>query len=212
VRLGEDRLVLLLRGVSPVERIEVEQVWTRAGDPQYAVPAVLVGGTNGKGRLVTALSAMLSRRYRTGAFIKPHLKSIRERWRLGDADVDADSFAAAAERARRGPAEQGPIAALRDGLERRLVELGLRYGCTPLVNGSGPRSVTPDLMKRMLDTGIDLMAIKYRSLRGDDMLAMVEAAGDRVSIDREAIPLQLARPGSPSPSEPRSPRHRSRRR
>jgi len=50
------------------------------------------------------------------------------------------------------------------------------------IHGSGPRSVTPALMKRMLDDGIDIVAIKYRSLRGDDMLAMVEAAGDRVSI------------------------------
>jgi dihydrodipicolinate synthase/N-acetylneuraminate lyase len=50
------------------------------------------------------------------------------------------------------------------------------------IHGSGPRSVTPDLMRRMLDTGIDLMAIKYRSLRGDDMLAMVETVGERVSV------------------------------
>jgi 4-hydroxy-tetrahydrodipicolinate synthase len=48
--------------------------------------------------------------------------------------------------------------------------------------GSGPRSVTPDLMRRMLDDGINIMGMKYRSLRGDDMLAMVEAAGDKVAV------------------------------
>lgn len=48
--------------------------------------------------------------------------------------------------------------------------------------GSGPRSVTPDLVSRMLDDGIDLVAMKYRSLRGDDMLAMVEAVGDRTAV------------------------------
>lgn len=48
--------------------------------------------------------------------------------------------------------------------------------------GSGPRSVTPDLMRRMLDEGIRFVAMKYRSLRGDDMLAMVEAIGDEVSV------------------------------
>ncbi len=48
--------------------------------------------------------------------------------------------------------------------------------------GTGPRSVTPDLMRRMLDDGIRVMGMKYRSLRGDDMLAMVEAAGDQVDV------------------------------
>ncbi len=49
-------------------------------------------------------------------------------------------------------------------------------------HGSGPRSVTPALMRRMLDEGIRIIAIKYRSLRGDDMLAMVEAVEDRVAV------------------------------
>ncbi len=48
--------------------------------------------------------------------------------------------------------------------------------------GSGPRSVTPDLMGRMLDDGIDFVAMKYRSMRGDDMLDMVRIAGDRVEV------------------------------
>jgi dihydrodipicolinate synthase/N-acetylneuraminate lyase len=48
--------------------------------------------------------------------------------------------------------------------------------------GSGPRSVTPDVMRRMLDAGINLVAMKYRSLRGDDMLAMVEAARGQVDV------------------------------
>ena len=68
-----------------------------AGRPERAVPVVLVGGTNGKGRLVAALSAVLSTRYRTGAFLKPHLKSVRERWRVNDGDASMEAFAAAAE-------------------------------------------------------------------------------------------------------------------
>jgi len=70
-----------------------------AGNPECAVPAVLIGGTNGKGRLVTALSAILARRYRVGAFIKPHLKSIRERWRINDRDVSPGAFTSACDEA-----------------------------------------------------------------------------------------------------------------
>ena len=81
---GRERLARLLLG---------------AGNPERSVPAVLVGGTNGKGRLVTALSAILARRYRVGAFIKPHLKSIRERWRIGDCNVSPAAFTSACEEA-----------------------------------------------------------------------------------------------------------------
>lgn len=70
-----------------------------AGHPELAVPSVLVGGTNGKGRYVAALSAILSRRYRCGAFIKPHLVSIRERWRVGDRPASEEQFSAAAQQA-----------------------------------------------------------------------------------------------------------------
>jgi dihydrofolate synthase / folylpolyglutamate synthase len=66
-----------------------------AGDPHLAAPAVLIAGTNGKGRVTAALSAALSRRYRAGAFIKPHLKSVRERWRVNDSDLSEAQFTAA---------------------------------------------------------------------------------------------------------------------
>ncbi len=48
--------------------------------------------------------------------------------------------------------------------------------------GRGPRSVTPDLMRRLLDDGMHIVTMKYRALQGDDMLAMVEAAEGRVNV------------------------------
>lgn len=48
--------------------------------------------------------------------------------------------------------------------------------------GHGPRSVTADLMRRLLDDGVKIVTMKYRALRGDDMLAMVEAAEGRVNV------------------------------
>lgn len=81
---GRERLARLLAGV---------------GNPERSVPSVLIGGTNGKGRLVAALSAVLTRRYRVGAFIKPHLKSICERWRIDDRDVSPVAFTSACDEA-----------------------------------------------------------------------------------------------------------------
>jgi dihydrofolate synthase/folylpolyglutamate synthase len=78
-------------------RERLARLLAAAGRPELAAPAVLVGGTNGKGRCVSALSALLAKRYRTGAFIKPHLKSIRERWRINDQPSSETQFTAAAQ-------------------------------------------------------------------------------------------------------------------
>jgi dihydrofolate synthase / folylpolyglutamate synthase len=63
-----------------------------AGDPLTAVPSVLVGGTNGKGRVVAALSAIAAQARPSGAFLKPHLKTIRERWRVNDQPLSEEQF------------------------------------------------------------------------------------------------------------------------
>lgn len=88
-------LFALGQGRSLPGRERLREALALAGDPHLAVPAVLVAGTNGKGRLTAALSAVLSQRYRTGAFIKPHLKSIRERWRINDHELSEAQFVAA---------------------------------------------------------------------------------------------------------------------
>jgi dihydrofolate synthase/folylpolyglutamate synthase len=77
-------------------RDRLRRVLARAGDPHLAVPSMLVGGTNGKGSCVAALSAALASSCKVGAFLKPHLVSVRERWRIGDETVGVEGFTAAA--------------------------------------------------------------------------------------------------------------------
>lgn len=86
------RLFALGPGRSLPGRARLREALRLAGDPHLAMPAVLVAGTNGKGRITAALSALLSQRYQTGAFIKPHLKSVRERWRINDLDLSEAQF------------------------------------------------------------------------------------------------------------------------
>jgi dihydrofolate synthase/folylpolyglutamate synthase len=97
-RAALQRLYALGPGRMQAGRGRLRRLLSRAGDPHLKVPGLLVGGTNGKGRVAAALSAVLSSRYRVGAFIKPHLKTIRERWRLNDQPVSEEAFSAAAER------------------------------------------------------------------------------------------------------------------
>ncbi len=51
--------------------------------PEARTPAILVGGTNGKGSVAAALASILSAAgYRTGLYSSPHLLSYRERVRV----------------------------------------------------------------------------------------------------------------------------------
>jgi len=53
------------------------------GDPQRKYPAIIVGGTNGKGSTCAFLERILREHgFKTGWFVSPHLVSERERWRI----------------------------------------------------------------------------------------------------------------------------------
>jgi dihydrofolate synthase/folylpolyglutamate synthase len=93
------RLYALGQGRMLPGRERLATLLAKAGDPQLKVPSVLIGGTNGKGRLTATLSGVLSQRYTVGAFIKPHLKSVRERWRISDRDIAPEQFIEYAHRA-----------------------------------------------------------------------------------------------------------------
>ena len=54
------------------------------GDPQKRVPAVLIGGTNGKGSTAATLASILTAAgYRAGLYTSPHLIRVNERIQLG---------------------------------------------------------------------------------------------------------------------------------
>lgn len=76
MRLGLDRMRRLLAAL---------------GDPQRGLPAVLVGGTNGKGTVSALLaSCATAARYRTGLYTSPHLETVEERLRLDGAAIDGE--------------------------------------------------------------------------------------------------------------------------
>jgi dihydrofolate synthase / folylpolyglutamate synthase len=77
----------------------MRRVLTALGSPQERFQAVHVVGTNGKSSTVRMTAALLEAHgVRTGAFVSPHLTTFAERIRVGDADLDADTFAAAVQR------------------------------------------------------------------------------------------------------------------
>src|SRR5688572_24645532 len=65
------------------------------GHPERATPAVLVGGTNGKGSVAAMMAAVLAAAgYRTGLYSSPHLVSYRERIQIDGRSISPRAVAA----------------------------------------------------------------------------------------------------------------------
>ena len=65
------------------------------GHPERATPALLVGGTNGKGSAAAMMAAILTAAgYRTGLYTSPHLLSYRERIRIDGRAIPEAAVAA----------------------------------------------------------------------------------------------------------------------
>lgn len=75
-------------GLGPMRR-----ALARLGNPQAALPAVVVAGSKGKGSTAVFLEALLlAAGHPAGLYTSPHLVSIRERIRLGGAPIGAREF------------------------------------------------------------------------------------------------------------------------
>jgi dihydrofolate synthase/folylpolyglutamate synthase len=69
------------------------------GGPVGAAPAILIGGTNGKGSTAAFVEALLrGRGLRTGLFTSPHLTSFRERIRIDGQDIAPSAVVRLADR------------------------------------------------------------------------------------------------------------------
>ncbi|MDZ4166029.1 MAG: hypothetical protein U1C55_12960, partial [Smithellaceae bacterium] len=77
-------------GLGPISRL-----LTRLGNPQEDYPAVLIGGTNGKGS-IAALTASIIKEggYRVGLYTSPHLVDVRERIRINGEMISPEDLSA----------------------------------------------------------------------------------------------------------------------
>jgi len=67
------------------------------GSPQNEIPAIHIGGSNGKGSVAAFLSSILTEAgYHVGTYTSPHLVSVEERVALDHQPIAPEAFAAAA--------------------------------------------------------------------------------------------------------------------
>ena len=78
----------------------IRSLCTRLGNPQDALRAIHVAGTNGKGAVCALLSAALcaDERSTVGLYTSPHLLALNERFRINDEPVGDAELEAAAKR------------------------------------------------------------------------------------------------------------------
>jgi dihydrofolate synthase / folylpolyglutamate synthase len=80
----------------------MRRMMTALGSPEQRFDAIQVLGTNGKSSTTRMTAAILQRHgLASGAYLSPHLISYRERIRIGERELDTESFAAAVARASR---------------------------------------------------------------------------------------------------------------
>jgi dihydrofolate synthase/folylpolyglutamate synthase len=71
------------------------------GNPHEVMPSILIGGTNGKGSVVTLVAGALRQAgWRVGAYTSPHLVSFRERIRVDGVPISEAAMAMWTERLR----------------------------------------------------------------------------------------------------------------
>jgi dihydrofolate synthase/folylpolyglutamate synthase len=79
-------------GIMPgLER--TQRICEALGRPQDCMEVVLVTGTNGKGSVAAALSAMLTEAgHRTGAYFSPHIMKYNERFKIDNKEITDEEF------------------------------------------------------------------------------------------------------------------------
>lgn len=85
----------------------IQYVLEKLGNPQKAFPAVLIGGTNGKGSTAKMISSVLKEAgYRVGCFTSPHLLDFRERITVNGNYISKEEVVELTEQIRTDPLKQ----------------------------------------------------------------------------------------------------------
>ena len=149
---------------------EVGTLLAALGNPHRTVPAVLIGGTNGKGSTASTLASILTASgLRTGLYTSPHLSRPNERIRIDGVEISDEDFAAQFFRVRSAGqklVEEGKLAQLPSFFET-LTTMAFLYFAEPAIEiavlevGMGGRldatNIVDPLLSIITDIALDHM-------------------------------------------------------
>lgn len=183
IELGLERVALVAA--------ELQQATRLAGKP-----ILTVGGTNGKGSVVTYLSNMLDRAgYKVGTYSSPHLVVFNERIRLNSVPVEDAALIAAFERVEAARLVTGQTLTYFEFTTLAAIEVFLGTGVDVLVLevGLGGRLDAVNLYDPdvAVVTGV---ALDHQDYLGDTREAI---ALEKIGIARSGRPIVVAEPDMP---------------
>ena len=168
-----------------------EQLLAALGNPHQLIPAIHVGGTNGKGSVTTLVAAALAAAgFRVGVYTSPHLVDFRERITVGGVPISESAVAMWTERLRplieaSGATffEAATAIALADlasrGAEIAVIEVGL-----------GGRLDSTNVV-RPLVSGVTKIALDHQKYLGDTLEAI---AREKAWIAKPGAPFVIGEP------------------
>ena len=188
------------RGQAGIE-LGLDRVAVVAAELRHAArlsdkPILTVGGTNGKGSVVTYLSNILDRAgYKVGTYTSPHLVHFNERIRLNGVPVDDDRLVAAFERVEAARAATGETLTYFEFTTLAAVEVFLAADVDVLVLevGLGGRLDAVNLYDAdvAVITGV---AMDHQDYLGDTLEAI---ALEKIGSARSGQPIVIAEPALP---------------
>ncbi len=167
----------------------VDRALAKLGRPEQSVPALHIGGTNGKGSVASTCAAVLGAGgRRVGLYTSPHLCSVRERFQVGGRPVPEDRLIAYADEIRDVVAEHGltffeaaTVLAFhtfrREGAEVQVVEVGL-----------GGRLDATNVLEPVA-AAITNVAMDHQEFLGDTLL---QIAREKAGIIKMGVPIVTA--------------------
>jgi dihydrofolate synthase/folylpolyglutamate synthase len=179
-----------------LDRVAIVAAELRQSSRLSGIPIITVGGTNGKGSVVTYLSNILDRAgYKVGSYTSPHLVHFNERIRLNGTPADDARIMAAFGRVEAARAATGESLTYFEFTTLAAVELFLESGVDVLVLeiGLGGRLDAVNLYDAdvAVITGV---AIDHQDYLGDTREAI---ALEKIGIARAGQPIIVAEPDLP---------------
>ncbi len=172
---------------------DVRKFLEEMGNPDRGIPAIHVAGTNGKGSVCAFLTSLLTEAgVRTGTFISPHLKTLRERFLINGVMVEKAPFEEAFRRvldtAERLKAQGICHPTFFEFLFYMAVELFKKQGAEVMVveTGLGGRLDATNVLEQPLACAITSISLDHTQYLGNTIEAI---AGEKAGIIKPGVPI-----------------------
>jgi dihydrofolate synthase / folylpolyglutamate synthase len=167
----------------------ITAVLRRIGDPQNALPAIHIAGTNGKGSVSSAISAILGAAgYRVGLNVSPHLQAMNERVVVDGLPVSDEFIGEFAYEVRNAAARELVELSFHEAITA-ISFLGFREsGCewSVIEVGLGGRLDASNVISRPAATAVVTIDFDHQAILGD---TLAEIAAEKAGIVKPGTPM-----------------------